>query len=265
MQSNLLQPIVDEFETISLAEMQSVEPSDRQDIKYLLNAALLPRLLTDLRPIYKVFSIDSQSQFDYHNQYFDTEDFRLYRLHHNRNYPRIKVRYRSYTNSGDCYIEVKWKNNKKRTKKSRQLVDDFSYPFPATTKQFIVEHSNIISEELFPSLEVDFMRITLVNLVTSTKITIDYDIVFTGNGNESKLDHVAVAELKQFRYNPKSPFIRLMRESGILPRRFSKYCMGMVKVRDDLKYNRFKPNLMFLDKLSASLNDKQYQEINNRR
>jgi hypothetical protein len=57
------------------------------------------------------------------------------------------------------------------------------------------------------------------------------------------------AEIKQKKYNPKSDFIQILRNHKIPEMRFSKYCMGMLHVNKKIKYNRFKPKLLQINKI----------------
>ena len=74
---------------------------------------------TGLARQYEVLEIDNKRFFKYQNLYFDTDDFFFYHQHHNRNLSRYKVRFRRYVDTNQCYFEVKHKNNKRKTLKSR--------------------------------------------------------------------------------------------------------------------------------------------------
>ena len=65
-----------------------------------------------------------------------------------------------------------------------------------------------------------------------------------------------MAELKQEKLNRQSPFYRLMREMGIRPKGFSKYCMGQSLTNNKhIKSNRFKANLIRLKREHNLMND----------
>ena len=61
-----------------------------------------------------------------------------------------------------------------------------------------------------------------------------------------------IAEIKQNKYKANSAFIQIIRDMKIPEMRFSKYCMGMLHVNKDLKYNQFKPKLMQINKILQS-------------
>ena len=54
-----------------------------------------------------------------------------------------------------------------------------------------------------------------------------------------------------FSINSKSDFIQILRNFKIPEMRFSKYCMGMMKVHKEIKHNRFKPKLLQINKILA--------------
>ena len=63
---------------------------------------------------------------DYRSLYYDTVDRQFFLDHHNERVNRYKVRFREYVNSGLSFLEVKCKNNKKKTIKNRIQVDAIS-------------------------------------------------------------------------------------------------------------------------------------------
>jgi hypothetical protein len=61
-----------------------------------------------------------------------------------------------------------------------------------------------------------------------------------------------IAEIKQARLGPRSPFTHQLKQIGVRPGGFSKYCIGSTLLNPTLKQNRFKPNLLQI----ASLGDR---------
>jgi hypothetical protein len=49
-----------------------------------------------------------------------------------------------------------------------------------------------------------------------------------------------------------SDFMRIAKELFILPIRISKYCMSSLKLHPELKHNRFKEKVLFLNKLKQT-------------
>jgi hypothetical protein len=104
---------------ISLAEMDRVKLQNRTDTKFVFNVDLLPTILSELVPYYSILEIKEKRINSYQTLYYDTKDFLSYLRHHNGKANRIKVRFRKYIESELVYLEVKNKNNKSRTIKTR--------------------------------------------------------------------------------------------------------------------------------------------------
>ena len=84
-------------------------------------------------------------------------------------------------------------------------------------------------------------RITLTDNNFNERLTIDANLS-AKNGTSNKIfGQLIISEIKQNKYNPKSDFIRILRNLKIQEMRFSKYCMGLLHINNNLKYNRFKP------------------------
>jgi hypothetical protein len=65
-----------------------------------------------------------------------------------------------------------------------------------------------------------------------------------------KLPFLVIAEVKRSRFSGYSDFINLLNEERIKPTGMSKYCLGMILLDKNLKYNRFKRKLLTLNKMS---------------
>ena len=105
------------------------------------------------------------------------------------------------------------------------------------------------SQQLTAKLDVEFSRITLSDNSFNERLTIDTNLSVK-NGISSKIfDQLVISEIKQKKYNPKSDFIQILRDLNIQEMRFSKYCMGMLHVNKGIKYNRFKPKLLRINKI----------------
>ena len=75
--------------------------------------------------------------------------------------------------------------------------------------------------------------------------------------SEKELNELVIAEVKQEQPFYHSAFRKLMLEERIFPTSISKYCMGTVLTHPGIKYNRFKPKLIILNKIcnGAARND----------
>jgi len=247
-----------EFSPISLKEMDSVKLMNRTDTKYVFTADLLTGILKELSSEYKVLEIEGNKYNQYKTLYFDTEELKLYTQHHNGKLNRHKVRYRKYVDTGLCYLEVKFKNNKGRTIKSRTKRSDIRTDFSKRSVRFLSKNVIIPVDQLKAQLQNQFKRLTLVNLKAKERITIDLDVQFELNGQVVSVPELIIAEVKQEKYKVSSSFIQSMRKFMIRPMRISKYCIGMVLLNSDvknnllketIKYNRFKPKIITINKM----------------
>ncbi len=252
-------PNLEGYAGISLDEIAGIKASNRKDSKYIFNSRLLPSLLECFQDDYLVLEIDGKRLFRYDNQYFDSEDFRLYLQHHNGIRPRHKIRFRQYLDSGTSYFEIKTKNNKGRTEKRRLLVPPSITGFSGNElmeddhpvsmiKNMIKTNTGLIPDDLRQVLGIEFLRFTLVDKALTERVTIDNELSTTVNGKADITSGLTIAEIKQKKYSPRSAFIQTMRNFSVPETRFSKYCLGINK-HYKLKSNRFKPRLLRLDKI----------------
>ena len=249
--------VLKRMEAIGLDEMKSVKLMSRMDTKYVLPRRRLITVLQRAQALgYRVLHTgDIVNGYD--SVYYDTDDLYLFRIHHNRQLKRQKVRCRTYIDSGDSFFEIKNKTNKGRTNKVRMPVKDFE---PATLLQcadvhsFYLDHRSLPTATLSPSLQTIFYRITLVNPEKTERITIDLDVNFRNlrEGSEGALTDVVILELKQGgRYV--SAMQQLLLALRIKPFHLSKYCMGITLTYPRVKSNRFKRKLHLIHKLKQRI------------
>jgi len=229
--------------------MNLVKLLNRKDTKFVFHYSKLDYFLERLSSTYKLLQVNDINTFTYQNIYFDTKDNLFFNQHHNEKRDRYKVRFRQYSGTDDCYFEIKTKNNKNRTIKHRLKVEKNTENLGDNEARMIKDVINISSQLLSPKLKVNFNRLTFVDIDHKERLTIDTNISVK-NGVKSKLfDQLIIAEIKQNKYKANSAFIQILRDMKIPEMRFSKYCMGMLHVNKDLKYNRFKPKLMQINKI----------------
>ena len=238
-----------EFNSISLKDLDKVQLLNRKDTKFVFSQNKLLQLLDRLKPFYRILEIEGKRTFIYDNTYFDTDEFFFYTQHHNECRKRFKVRHRKYCETNDQYFEIKIKDNKNWTIKKRLKINDGNGHFGEEEKRLISETIGLSPQHLIPKLNMKFSRITLADKSFSERLTIDTNLSVL-NGTGSKMfDQLVISEIKQKKYNPKSNFIRILRNLKIPEMRFSKYCMGMLHVNRGIKYNRFKPKLLRINKI----------------
>jgi len=245
----IFQNILDELQTVSLSELDKVKLLDRQDTKFVFNQIQLPLLLEKIKPFYRILEIKKSPVFTYDNTYFDTDNFLFYNQHHNENRERFKVRLRKYNINSKSFFEIKIKNNKNRTVKKRLLVNGMNNYLGEQEKDMVSKIIGLPPNQLAPILNVQFSRMTLTDNSFNERLTIDNNLSVK-NGTGSKIfDQLVISEIKQKKYNPKSDFIQILRNLKIPEMKFSKYCMGMLHVNKGIKYNRFKPKLLQINKI----------------
>lgn len=238
------------FTSHGLNDLNNANLMNRVDSKFVLPISFLPDLLKQLKDDYSVLEINDKRISRYHNQYFDTPDLTLYHNHHNGRLNRYKVRHRHYVDTDTEFLEVKFKNNKKRTIKTRiKLTGEETEHARCTT--FIHEQMQTNVKSLnINGLDViqqgGYQRIALANEAKAERLTLDFDLWYENRrgNNKVKLPGFFIAELKQQKISKRSPFYQLMSANNIFPTSFSKYCIGCALLyKTSIKSNRFKPIL----------------------
>lgn len=246
-------PHLDGFNSISLDDLENVSLLNRQDTKFVFHKSKLPLLLDSIKSSYRVLSIEGLNEFSYENTYFDTDDYLFYNQHHNEERNRYKVRFRKYSPSDDFYFEIKLKNNKDRTIKKRLKREGSdtlnNHIFIKPESELVSDIIGISAETLSPKLSIQFSRITLADNSFTERLTIDTGLRVKNKKDSVSFDWLVISEVKQMKYNPKSNYIKTLRSLKIPEMRFSKYCIGMVNIYNHIKYNRFKPKLLQIDKI----------------
>lgn len=242
------------FNYLDLNSLNKVQMLNRNDTKYVFNIAQLQSILDKLLVSYKILKIEDKLSFDYDNKYFDTKDFLFYQQHHNERRNRYKIRFRNYRSINKSFFEIKTKNNKNRTVKNRFQRDKNHSSFTQTEIDLIKNITGISAEKLMPSLNINFNRITLVDNNFNERLTIDTNLIIKNRHANKIFDKLVISEVKQNKYNPKSPFIKILRDMKIPEMNFSKYCIGMIHLNKNLKNNRFKPKLNLINKIFSEVN-----------
>ena len=237
-----------QFNCIDLDQLNNVKLQNRKDTKYIFHENKLNKLLSDASQDYKILEINNNRQFFYESIYFDSDDFLLYNQHHNEKRSRYKIRFREYKTTGEVYFEIKEKNNKNTTVKKRYPVTSLKNTLDSFEKNLIKEIIDI-DKKLNDKLIIEFNRITLANNDLTERLTIDTNLTVKNHNNKKSFNNLVVTEVKQKKYNPKSKFMKILKNLKIYKMRFSKYCIGTVHIYDNLKSNRFKPKLIQLNKV----------------
>ena len=256
--------IVQMFEPISLAQMESVKLMNRIDTKYAVPRTVLPLILEAAKADYYVQEIDGKRIAMYDTMYYDTEDLEMYIRHHDRQLVRQKIRVRQYVDSNLTFLEIKRKNNKGRTSKKRIIVPGFDITADTpsvlkhkrkadeavTVSSFIDAKSRYEWSAISPHLWTKFHRITLVNKLKTERLTIDLDLVWDNvvSGEKKTFEDLVIIELKRDGNVP-SKMTHIMLDLRIHPLKISKYCIGTALTTPGVKKNRFKGKILRIVKM----------------
>ena len=121
-----LRSLLDQFESKTLSQIKKVSLLKRVETKYIMNYTTFIEALKKLKNDYFVLSVEDNKINNYQTLYYDTKKYDLFNSHHNGKLNRYKVRTREYKDTNISFMEVKFKDNKKKTIKDRIKVKDIS-------------------------------------------------------------------------------------------------------------------------------------------
>lgn len=238
------------FESVGLHQLGEANLLERVDTKYLLDTRQLLEALACLNDSYRVLRVNGQAVNPYQTLYFDTPDFDLYQQHHNGWGERYKIRARRYINSSQTFLEVKHRNNRSRTIKSRMPIPYIMTHFDRLATAFVDSNTPFDSADFEPKVWNEYQRLTLVSKAHPERVTIDLNVAFGWRNAHVAFPGLAVVEIKQDDFTLPSEFITQMRLLGGHEGGFSKYCMGVYTLyHDTVKGNNLKPQLRQIEKL----------------
>jgi len=237
------------FGSVSLEDTEAVKLLNRVDAKYVFHVRQLIPILKQLQDHYQALEIGGIRLQRYQTLYFDTPGKLMYLHHHNGRQNRYKVRSRKYLDTGVCYFEIKFKNNRGRTVKKRILHEGPQEIISGKTEMLLTSLTRFTPEMLRPALWVNYSRITLVNPDRTERITIDTGLQYRQNEKESDYPDLIIAELKQEK-TAGSLFERILHQNHITGTNISKYCLGTITLDHHIKQNRFKEKLILINKLN---------------
>ena len=258
--------LLDRFEPITLERMDSIRLMNRTDTKFVTDTLTLREILEDaLRHGYMAFETGGERVQAYDSIYFDTRDLRMFTDHRRGKLVRQKVRTRVYCGSGLCFLEVKKKNNHSRTRKKRMELP------PADFQDFrdnpdaclwLASNSDLRRDDISPSVETSFNRMTLVNKGLTERLTIDTSVSFRNLRTKATADlgSAVIIELKQdgrLRSEMKEIFLK----HRVKPFRISKYCIGTVLTDSSVVSGRFNLKVRNIDKLNKNFYIKCYNPV----
>jgi hypothetical protein len=221
----------------------------RLDNKYIVDAEVLEQALPVLTRHFDMLEIGGLRAFSYENCYFDGPLLQSYFDHHQGRRKRSKVRMRKYTDTGLCFVEIKLKDKRGVTVKRRLPCDPMDF---GSWSQAAQDHVNAAYRAMyqcdFPyalgrTIDTNYTRMTLVAKQGGERLTIDSRLHFLADGRSKVIgEHFFILETKSANGNGLAD--RILRRLHQHPvKHCSKYCTGLVFLRDGLKHNNFKSAL----------------------
>lgn len=245
-----IRQLAEHLPPITLQEMKEIRLMQRTDTKFVTDVATLQALLERLGGQYYAQVVESERLSPYATTYFDSPDYEFFRRHQCGARPRTKVRARAYESSGHCFLEIKRKDNRGKTRKVRTPVPSLAEVVEGRAgEDFLRSEISWTFDQLRPTLSNRFRRLTLVNRGKTERLTIDLDLSFFNHHNRQShsLPQAVIIELKRDGRVP-SPILPLLRELRIKPSGFSKYCMGIASTQSPVRLNRYKKRLRQVQK-----------------
>lgn len=244
---------VNQLESVSLQDLDSVSLLNRIDSKYTLPVTTLNEVVVCLKENYYVLEIDGQRVFTYENNYFDTPDLQFYKDHHNGYLNRMKVRCRKYVESDLSFFEIKKKEKINRTNKHRVIIQDLPQELNEEQSDAVQKMSRKELGKLEFVLKNNFNRITFVNRQFTERVTVDFNLIFQNDERKAELGEIAVFEVKQSKSGNGSPITSFFREKNFKQQSFSKYIYGVINLKPSVKQNNFKPLIKTVSNLKMGV------------
>lgn len=229
--------------------MDDVKLLDRIDVKYNIHENQLLPVLHEVLSEYRTLDIDGNRIAHYETTYLDTPENLMYKQHHQGKVPRFKIRIRKYIDSNLAFFEIKKKNNKGRTLKSRIKLKSDDNIFNEASANFLEKETQLQPDELNPTLIIEYDRITLVNKSGKERLTIDTNLIVRDGNTAHQFNGLVIIEAK-LDSRSLTPFRKALQRRRIKPFGMSKFVMAMSKLRPDIKTNNFKQDIKTVDKIS---------------
>lgn len=226
----------------SLSSLKNASLMRRVDSKFLIPANLVSSLLSELQQEYTILELNGLRSFNYETTYYDTEQHTHYLDHHNGRLNRFKVRKRTYTDSHLSFLEVKFKDNKSCTTKTRIISDSKIEKFDDKSVTFLSDLHISEPNKLQPVQTGTYRRVALANEQKGERLTIDFNLSFKDENKSSQfsMGPWVIVEVKQHKLNRHSGFFSWAKKNAVRKTSFSKYCMGVYFTGpSSLKRNNF--------------------------
>jgi VTC domain len=227
------------FTAVSLDDVVGTAPLlTRIDHKYVVPLSGLDEVLAKLDM--PVLEIEGQREFQYESVYFDTPDWTTYLASAWRRRKRVKVRTRTYVDSGVCMLELKSKGYRDQTVKERIEYDvNDRATLTADGCAFLVERAaGLAHGSLRAALITSYRRSSFADLTLGARATIDTDLVCEdATGRRVGMPGYAIVETKSS--NGSCPTDRMLWRAGFRPESISKYGLGVAALHPHLPRNKW--------------------------
>ena len=172
-----MESILDKFNQVYFEKTFSL--MNRFDFKFLLKSSEAIAFLNHLYSEYDLIANNEIMIRSYETKYFDTYQRDTFLMHHKGKFPRYKIRTRTYLDTNDQFVEVKFKNNKGLTEKYRnKLIEVDNLFMQPDVISFLNSHKIHDLESLQESLLVNYQRISLKHKQINERITLDFNLTF---------------------------------------------------------------------------------------
>jgi len=247
----------------------------RVDTKFVVPADRLEPIFANLEGHYSLVLADGEAWATYRTLYFDTLEERFFDDHRRGRLERFKVRIRHYDDRRVTYFEVKRKSNRHITTKIRRPKEFSHSELSAGDLAAAAQVPEVPVSRVVPRLWTTFTRLILVGLDHTERLTVDVGVSFRHGraATSASFDDLAasrlfesplacrlgsprrslaILEVKQPRFESRTPIMLALRREGIRPRSSSKYCTGVLLTNPAAKAHRFLPNLKQIARMQCS-------------
>ena len=210
----------------------------RTDTKFIFPRSELENVLRAMGDQFDLVHSGDALVATYQTLYFDTPERWFFHQHRRGVRSRNKVRIRHYLDRGLGYLEVKTKDKYDVTSKVRRLHPFTDFDLSPEDTSFV---RDVVGElQVEPSAYVDFPRMTLVCRDFNERITFDLGLSFHTPEKNVQFPNVVIGEIKQERFQARSPGLLAVRSRRIRPQRMSKYSVAMSLLHQGLPSHRFR-------------------------
>ncbi len=248
MPGSTAEHIVAGLPPIGLADLGSAALLDRVDAKFIVHRTLLAQVLQRCAHVYYALELNGNRHGRYQTTYYDSADLAMYRAHLTGRAVRRKLRVRSYLDTGASFLEIKARDNRGRTRKSRVVVRNHHDAMEAFSELPAALIEGLDRAALVPVLSTNFSRVALVDPIRAERLTIDTGITFLSDSDLRVFPSLVCIEVKQA-LRGHSPALEALYALRLRPTRFSKYCVAVACLVPGVPTHRFKPVLQQLSRI----------------